>query len=218
MRQSINRERLVFVTPPIATLLPLVFQGFGTCDTSEVNSGTYALDYSAPENHDLLTEWLTESLQHTKRGRGSSDVTLRLKSAVAWREVVDALEEVDDIRAREWERQRVLLSTGVSDHESSSRTSTTTALLSASNWVNQVQKNHLPHLSTCTKWSRSLLFRSFSLQLPTCFATCELITVRSSSPAFGKKLWQQRKLQYPQHLCSIPHPYRGQSPPMFALS
>ena len=123
--QSVDHGQLVFRTPPTPTSLPLVFQGFDTCNTTEVNSGPYALDYSAPENHDLLTweEWLAESLQYIERGKGSSDVTLRLTSALVWKEVTDALEEVDDIRAKEWERQRVLLSTGISDHELSLRTS-----------------------------------------------------------------------------------------------
>ena len=190
MRQSVNREQLVFATPPTATSLPLVFQGFDTCDTAEVNSGMYALDYSAPENYDLLTweEWLTESLQHAERGRGSSDVTLRLKSAVAWKEVTDALEDVDGIRAREWERQRILLREGVSAHELLSRTPTNTVLLFVSNWLDQVQKNHLPHPPTCAKWSHLSLFPSFSLQLPICFATCQSIVVRSSSRAFEKRL------------------------------
>ena len=218
--QSIGHEQLVFITPPTPTSLPLVFQGFDTCDTAEVNSGTYALDYSAPENHHLLSweEWLAESLQHIERGKGSPDVTLRLKSAVAWKEVTDALEEVDDIRAKEWERQRVLLRAGVSDHELSSRTSTSTVPLSASNWIGQVRKSQPPHIPTCTKWNHSLPFLSFSLQLPTCFATCRLIIVHSSSHAFEKRLWRRRKLRYPQHLRSIPRPYPNQSPPTFAPS
>jgi hypothetical protein len=216
--RSINHEQLVFVTPPTSTSLPLVFQGFDTRDTTEVNSGTYALEYSAPENYNLLRweEWLTESLQHIERGKGSHDVVLRLKSAIAWKEVTDALEEVDNIRAKEWERQRVLLSAGVSDPGSSSRTSTSIPSPSASNLGDQVQKNHPPHLLTYTKWNHSLPFHFFSLQLLIYFANCQLIAVHSSSHAFEKQLWQQRKLRYPQHHLSIPCPYQKQSPPMFA--
>lgn len=140
----INHKRLVFTTPPTPNSLPTVFQGFGTPNVVEMNSGMYALDYSAPENHDLLAyeEWLVESLRDVERGKKSPNLDLRLRSAVAWKEVADALEEVDDIRAREWERQRVLLNKGVPDHDSLSCTSMNTVSLHISNWVDQVRKRH----------------------------------------------------------------------------
>ena len=133
--RAINHRRLVFTAPPTPTSLPTVFQGFGGCPT-EINSGTYALDSSAPENVDLLAyeEWLAESLQHIERGKASRNLELKLRSAVVGKEVADALEAVDDIRAKEWERQRVLLNSEVAD-DSPSRTSTSAVSLSTSNWV-----------------------------------------------------------------------------------
>jgi hypothetical protein len=129
--QVANCRELVFAIPPTPTSLPVVSQGFSAYDTTEVNSGTYTLDYSAPENQDLLSweEWLVESLQHTEKGKGSSDVGLRLKSIVVQKEITDALKEVHDIRAKEWERQRVLLANGGLDRESTINTSLVTICL-----------------------------------------------------------------------------------------
>jgi hypothetical protein len=129
--QVANCRGLIFATPPTPTSLPVVFQGFSAYDTTEVNSGTYALDYSAPENQGLLSweEWLVESLQHTEQEKGSSGDGLRFMSIVVRKDITDALEEVHDIRAKEWERQRVLLANGGSDRESTINASLVTICL-----------------------------------------------------------------------------------------
>lgn len=176
----------------------MIFQGFGMCDGKEINSGPYALDYSAPENQDILAweEWLTGSLQHIERGKASPDIDLKLRSTVTWKEMADALEEVDDIRAREWERQRVLLNKGAPDRDFSSRASMGSVSLSASNWMDQVQEDSPPYPPTYAKWNRSFLFHSSSSRPHIYFVTCRLIIVHSSSHVFEQQSRQQRRLQY----------------------
>ena len=58
-----------------------------------------------------------ESVRHAEWGEVSPEPGLKLKIVLAQKELAGALEEIDDVKAREWERQRNLLSTGTADHD-----------------------------------------------------------------------------------------------------
>ena len=76
----------------------------------EINSGPYALSNHVPSNSKIIgyEEWLFESHRViTQHGLSHRDVHARLRSRVVLTRIEENLGELEELKRREWDRQRV---------------------------------------------------------------------------------------------------------------